>query len=289
MRLAEEFQRLRAGVRLKIEVDRLHEPCQVRHHQHPLAFVFAHKGEHLAVVRGDHLHGSPAERTVTAAQGNDPLCPIQQRPARLLGLHIQRFVVVLRTDVHRQVHLLRVRLRKAGVGVGAPLHGCAHAVAVAEVDVVAHPDLVAVVDHRRPFERKEDGVHQLQAPPVAAQQRRQPPPDTNVDPRPAVLGVGPVHVVALFVGHHLQRQFVMIAKEHRPAPARRGRGRHIKDVDNRERVFHPDRHEEARHQREMEEHVTFVAGAEVLCGVFRPLVRFADQDPPRKPRIHVLA
>ena len=65
------------------------------------------------------------------------------------------FVVVLGIDDDRQNQPLRVGAGEAGVAVAAPLHRRAHAVAVAEEDVVAHADLVAVVEHRRAGQREE--------------------------------------------------------------------------------------------------------------------------------------
>ena len=38
-----------------------------------------------------------------------------------------------------------------------------------------------------------------------------------------------------------------------------------------------DRHVHARHQREMERHMAFVAVAEIVRGVLRPLVGFGEQ------------
>ncbi len=70
----------------------------------------------------------------------------------------------------------------------------------------------------------------------------------------------------------------MIAKEDRPL-ATSGDGRRlIEDIDNREAVFHLDGHEDARHQRKMEGHVAFVAAAEIGGSIFRPLVRFRQED-----------
>ena len=42
-------------------------------------------------------------------------------------------------------------------------------------------------------------------------------------------------------------------------------------------VLLPQRHEHARHQREVERHVALVAVAEVVADVRRPLVRFGQQ------------
>ena len=101
----------------------------------------------------------------------------------LLRLDVDGLVVVLGVDDDGQVQPLRVGAREAGVAVRAPLHRRAHAVAVAEVDVVAHPDLVAVVDDRRAGQREQEPVHELDLPAVVAEQRRQAAADAEVDAR----------------------------------------------------------------------------------------------------------
>ena len=60
---------------------------------------------------------------------------------------------------------------EAGVAVGVPLHGGADAVAVAEVDVVAHADLVAVVEDGGAGKAEEEGVEELDAAAVVVEQR----------------------------------------------------------------------------------------------------------------------
>ena len=93
---------------------------------------------------------------ILLAQGDEPLHPPQERAGIvLLGLDVDRLVVVLGIDDDGQIELLRIGPREAGVAVGAPLHRRADAVAVAEIDVVAHADLVAVVQHRRARQREE--------------------------------------------------------------------------------------------------------------------------------------
>jgi hypothetical protein len=49
------------------------------------------------------------------------------------------------------------------------LHRRAHPVAIAEMDVVAHAELVAVVNHRRSGHRQQQHVHQLDAVAVVLQ------------------------------------------------------------------------------------------------------------------------
>ena len=69
----------------------------------------------------------------------------------------------------------------------------------------------------------------------------------------------------------------MVAKEYGPLAPIRDVRRLIEDVDNREAVFHLDGHEDARHEREMEGHVAFVAITEIGGSVFRPLIRLRKQ------------
>ena len=101
------------------------------------------------------------------------------------------------------------------------MHRRAHAVAIAEIDVVAHADLVAVIDDRRAGKRKQQAVQQLDPPAVVVHQRRQPAADADVDPRLRVSAVGQVHVVALVIGHHLERQLVVVAQKQPPLARRR--------------------------------------------------------------------
>ena len=69
----------------------------------------------------------------------------------------------------------------------------------------------------------------------------------------------------------------MVAQEQRPLAVvgdRRGLGQ---DVDDGEAVLHADRHEQARHEREVEGGVALVAAAEVGHRVLRPLVGLRQQ------------
>jgi hypothetical protein len=91
--------------------------------------------------------------------------------------------------------------------------------------------------------------------------------------------VGPVHRVAILVGHHLERQLVVVAQERRPLARVRDLRRASQDVDDREAVLELDRHEHPGHQREVEVHVALVAVAEVRRGVRRPLVGLREQHP----------
>src|SRR5699024_11472057 len=97
-----------------------------------------------------------------------------------------------------------------GVAVRAPLHGCAHRVAATEPDVVAHADLVAVVQDGRAGQGQQQGGEELDLVAIVVQQRCEPAPDPHVGTHTWFFGVLGVHVVALFVGDHFQGQFVVV-------------------------------------------------------------------------------
>ena len=112
---------------------------------------------------------------------------------------------------------------------------------------------------------------------IVLHQRREAAADAEVDASLAVSSVGPPHVIAVLVRDHLQGQLVMIAKEQRPLTVVRNRRRLGHDVDDRKAVFLRQRHVHARHHREVERHVAFIAVAEIRPRVFRPLIRFREQ------------
>ncbi len=92
--------------------------------------------------------------------------------------------------------------------------------------------------HRRAGQREQQRVHQFDAAAIVLQQRRQAAADAQIDAHLAIVRVGAVHVVALFVGHHLQRQLVVIAQEHGPLAVVGNRRRVLQDVDDGKAVFH---------------------------------------------------
>ena len=101
--------------------------------------------------------------------------------------------------------------------------------------------------------------------------------------------VGAVHVVALLIGNHLQRQLVMISEKQRPLAVFRNRRCLPKDIDNGESVFHPERHEHAQHDRKVKCHVALIAIAEIGDGIFGPLIGFRQEHSISKVPINVLA
>ena len=274
----------------EIELDVLHVPRQVRDHEDDLVLEAAHERQDARVRRVQELDRAASEGPEALPQGNEALGPPEERVrVRLLRFDVERLVVILGVDDDRQDHPLRIGPREARVAVGAPLHRRADAVAVAEVDVVAHPDLVAVIEHRRARHREEEPIQELHLPAIIADQRGEPAADAEVDSRLRLVCVRAIHVVALVVGHHLERELVVVAEEHRPL-ARRVELRGLpQDVDDGEAILHVNRHEEARHDREVEVHVALVAVAEIARGVFGPLVCLGKEHAPRELRIDVLA
>ena len=69
----------------------------------------------------------------------------------------------------------------------------------------------------------------------------------------------------------------MIAQEHGPLTVIRDRWGLFEDVDDGKAIFHLQRHEHSRHEREVKIHVRFVAVTEIGDGIFRPLVRLRQK------------
>ena len=274
----------------EIQFRRLDKARQVGHDEQHVRPPAAQVDEHLAVLRPQELDRAPAKGPVLAAQGDHPLHEVQQRRrVALLGLDVDRGIAVHRIHVHRQVETGRIGAGEAGVAVHGPLHGRAHGVAVAQEDVVAHADLVAVVEDRRAGHGQEQAVEQLQPSPRVVHQRRQSPADAHVDAHARVAGILAVHVVALLVGDHLQGEFVVVAQEDAPlAAVRDGRGA-LEDLGDRLAVLLPQRHVDARHERKMEGHVALVAVTEVGGRVLGPLVGLGEQHPVRVVLVHLAA
>ena len=69
----------------------------------------------------------------------------------------------------------------------------------------------------------------------------------------------------------------MVTQEHRPLAVFRNVRRLFHDFHDGMAIFLRDRHIHARHQGEVIRHVTFVAIAEILAHVFRPLIGFRQK------------
>ena len=82
---------------------------------------------------------------------------------------------------------------------------------------------------------KQKRVHQLDAAAVALHERRKPASDAEIDARAPVGRINVPKIVALLVGHHLERQLVMIAEKDRPLAVLRNLRRLAHDIRDRER------------------------------------------------------
>ncbi len=147
----------------EVELDGLGEAREVGHDEDVLAVAGAEEGEGLGVVGVEELHAAAGHDRVPPAQGDEALHPPQEGGGvGLLALDVDRLVVGAGLDVDREEQPLGVGAAESGVAVGRPVHGRADGVAVAEVDVVAHADLVPVVDDGGAGHAHEQAVHELQ-------------------------------------------------------------------------------------------------------------------------------
>ena len=195
----------------------LNEPRKIRHNENVLLFIIPAKGEHFAILGIQKLQLPAAESPVTRPERQQAPHPPEKRMGIVvLGLHVNGLVVVLGIDDDRKIQLLGIRPGKACVAIGAPLHRSSNAVPIAQINVFTHPDFVAVVNHRSPGQRKEQGVHQLDSPPVVPQQRRKTAADSEVDLGLRVVRINTIHVVPFLVGHHFQGELVVVPQEQGP-------------------------------------------------------------------------
>ena len=94
-----------------------------------------------------------------------------------------------------------VAFRESGMRFGRPLHWRAGAVALGQIEIVAHPDLIAITDHGCPRQRAHQAVCEFEAPPVATEHRGEPAPDAPVVELHVPIGTeGSEHDIALCLG-----------------------------------------------------------------------------------------
>ena len=79
-------------------------------------------------------------------------------PVAFLRFDVDSLIMVLVINDYREDQALRVAGGEAGVAVTAPLHRRAHSVAVTQIDIIAHSNLVAVVEHRGSWQREQQSV-----------------------------------------------------------------------------------------------------------------------------------
>ena len=143
----------------EIQFHVLDKPGKIAHHQNAFFLMTTQKSQDLGVLRQKELDGPPAQGLVLLSQGNHALHPPQQGMGIiLLGLDIDGLIMVFRVDDDGQIESLGVGPGKAGVAVGAPLHGRAHPVPVAQKDIIPHADFIAVVEDRSARAWQREGI-----------------------------------------------------------------------------------------------------------------------------------
>ncbi len=207
-----------------------------------------------------------------------------------LDFDVDRLKAIHRVHDRWQHQAGRVGARKAAVAVNRPLHGRANTVPVAQVDVIAHADLVAVIQRRCAGHRQQHAVEQLDPATIAIHQRCQAPTDAQVDPCAAVGCVVIPQIVTLTIGDHFQSQLIVVAQENRPLAVFRNFRRLPQNIGDRKTIFLGQRHVHAWHQRKVKSHVAFIAirafaVTKIQLGVFRPLIGLGQQHAVRIVRV----
>ena len=173
-------------------------------------------GEYRRRTRVENLVVAPADFRHFLAHANDALGPVEQgvRIAALLrGVDI--LVSVGTVCDHRTNRL--VALRESRVGLRRPLHRRAHRIALGQAEIVAHAELVAVAHDRRAGQREHQAVRELEAPAIAFEHRREPPPDAAVIELHVLLRPeGGEHRLPLAFREPPEVELVVIAQEDAP-------------------------------------------------------------------------
>src|SRR5690606_17475714 len=274
-----EFHGLREARQIVHAENRVHASPLVR-----LAVLhFPGEGEDGGVGGGQFDVGADAEDGVALADLDHFAGPVEQGAGVVgLGFDVDGLVAVDGVHDDGQVEAGGVAFGEAGVAVGGPLHGGADGVAVAEPDVVAHADFVAVVQDGGAGEGEQEGGEQFELVAVVVQGGGQAAADADVGFHAGVFGVFGVHVVAFFVGDHLQGEFVVVAQEDAPLAGVGDFGGLGHDFGDGVALFAADGHEDAGHDGEVEGHVAFVAAgggvAEGCDEVGGPWVGFGEED-----------
>ena len=182
-------------------------------------------------------------------------------------------------------HLGRRRGREAAVPVGVPLHRSANRHAAADIEVLAHPDLFSVEEHRRPGQGEHQAVDHPDPARVALEHgRKSAHQSAVVHLHPFLRTERREHLGALLVGELVEGEFVVIADEVRPLDVGRALGAAQEGFRQGTRVAAGKRQVHVLHADEVELHREFVAFAAAEEGVLLLSVEvdFAEQD--RLPR-----
>ena len=97
-------------------MDRLRKAREVSHYQQLLGLILPNESQNLPIVGMKKLDASLAEGVPALAQMNRAFHPPKQRVRiALLRLDVDRFVVILRIENHRQIEGVRCGAGEAGI------------------------------------------------------------------------------------------------------------------------------------------------------------------------------
>ena len=124
------------------------------------------------------------------------------------------FLIAIRAAVdNRRDKFFRVGCRKTAALRSRPLHGGADGVALLQIEVIPHADLIAIAHHRNAGQGKEYRVAERQPLQIAVEHRGQATADPAlVDVHLVVRGEGIEDKLFVFLADALQIQLVVIAQ-----------------------------------------------------------------------------
>src|ERR1039457_25569 len=131
-------------------------------------------GSRVAITRK-----SPQPISGTSLRMDDAFGPVQHRVgiAALLG-NIDVLVTVGTFVDNRGTRL--VVFCESALRLHRPLHWRAGAVALGQIKIIAHPDFVAVADHRRARQRTHQTVGELESSTITPEHRSEASPDAPI-------------------------------------------------------------------------------------------------------------
>src|SRR5215831_19647912 len=102
---------------------------------------------------------------------------------------VHSLVSVDRVEDGGRVQSFRVCIRKTTVPTAAPLHWSSYPVAVSKINIIAHADLVSVVDDGSSGQGHQHSIHQFDSAAIVVEQRSQTPSDAEIQAHCFVTGI----------------------------------------------------------------------------------------------------
>ncbi len=129
-------------------------------YEHGIFAPVVAQGEHVRQAGLQHGALAPPNLGTLFAEPDHPRRPVKEGIGitSLCG-HIDVLITPDAFTDHRMYK--RLGGGKPGVWLIGPLHGRTYGVSLVEIEVVAHPDLVAIPDDRRAGKREQDAIGKL--------------------------------------------------------------------------------------------------------------------------------